>query len=179
MTVIEWKGEPLDGNSVFIDLKNEKHIIPDNHITAIQMKKHGIDGYVDGNNAFKVINPGNIRKKGELNITSRTLTEKGGLDMSDKFDNRYHDLKEDLRESERRISQEVKDRESRFEKSMERYSQEAKEREERFMQNIEEIKTIVADGEKNRKSTSIAMWTLAITTLLGIAAMVITVVLSI
>src|SRR5699024_359738 len=147
MTEIHWNGIPIESGVVVIDLEKNNQTSSELDTTAERLLKHNLAGYVDDKSAVKLIDPKARTNKSELNITNHTLIEKGGSDMSDKTDNRYIDLKEDLRESERRISQDLRDRESRFEKSMERYSQEAKEREERFMKNIEEIKTIVADGE--------------------------------
>lgn len=126
--------------------------------------------------------------KGRI-LNKRTLVKGVDKSMSEKFDEKYAELKEDLRESERRVSHDLKEREQRlekeiirreerFEKSLEKFATDAKEREERYINNIEEIKQIVKDGEANRRSTTIAIWTLAITTILSIAAMVITVAVS-
>lgn len=180
MTEIEWNGEPLKDGVLYVDLKDGIQIKEGEGETALHLKKRGVDGYIDGNNAFKIVDPNKEKKVNKLNVTDHTTIKKGGSEMSNTFDdNKYYELKEDLRESERRITQDIRDRELRFEKTMEKHSQESKEREERFMKNIEEIKSIVSDGEKNRGRTTAAMWTLAITTIIGIAAMVITVVVSV
>lgn len=99
----------------------------------------------------------------------------------------FEELKRDIREREERSRREISEREERFLKQMEQYSvdavarenryrEEAKERELRYNKSMEEIKEIVRDGEKSRKSQTFAIWTLAVTTLIGIAAMVIAVI---
>lgn len=131
-----------------------------------------------GQNETNFYDPHIIESTNDLDLHRHTIFVGGGK-MNNNNDWKYSELKEDLRESERRISQDIKEREQRFENMLERFANDSKEREERFMKNIEDIKAIVSDGEKNRRNTSIAMWTLAITTILGIAAMVITVVISV
>lgn len=149
-----------------------------------KMKTSGIAGYINGKYAVKISDPSLEDISSGLKLKQYTLNQ--GVEHMNNNDDKYSELKEDLRDSERRIASDFKEREQRFEreanrredrfeKTIERITNEAKEREERYLNSVEEIKQIVADGEKNRKSTTIAMWTLAITTLLGIAAMVITV----
>lgn len=66
----------------------------------------------------------------------RSYPLQGDGKMSDK----YRELKEDLRESERRISSDIREREQRFEESLKRFYQDGREREERFYKLTEEIK---------------------------------------
>lgn len=149
---------------------------------------NGLNGYIDGKRAFKILEPSSQAINEEFILKQHTIV-RGDDTMADITDNGYSELKEDIRESERRIGLDIREREQRFEreaarreerfeKSLEKFAQDAKEREERYIKSVDEIKNIVSEGEKNRKSTSIAMWTLAITTIVGIAAMVVTVVLA-
>lgn len=88
-------------------------------------------------------------------------------------------LLKDAQEREARIREETLNRENRFNESLKTYQKESKEREERYLKEVEEIKQIVRDGEKQRTNHTFALWTLAITSFLGIAAMVITVVIKV
>lgn len=187
-TEIKW-GKTANKKGDFIVLEQTSSDYKERNIERLKINKlHnlGVHGYIDENKAIKIYDPSHSRFKRGLNFKQHTLT-KGDDGMTSNEGDKYSELKEDLRESERRISNDIREREDRFEremvrreerfeKSLEKYAEDAKEREERYIKSIDEIKQIVSDGEKNRKSTTIAMWTLAITTLIGIAAMVITVV---
>ncbi|EJE7398678.1 hypothetical protein M5M22_003024, partial [Listeria monocytogenes] len=50
-----------------------------------------------------------------------------------------------------------------------------KEREERFQKSADDIKSIVEDCKKDNRATTIAIWTLSLATIIGIAGMVIAV----
>lgn len=176
---IEWSKNVTDkGNVVVIDRAVPSNKTKNEDEAIKRFIEQGLHGYVDGDKAIKIMDPALSQKSKKINVFQHTLI-KGDDSMDEKYDNKYSDLKEDLRESERRISNDLREREMRFEKAMDRFTVEAKEREDRYINSINEIKNIVSEGEHNRKSTSIAMWTLAITTIIGIAAMVITVVLSV
>ncbi|WP_263708070.1 hypothetical protein [Shouchella tritolerans] len=79
-------------------------------------------GTLGSNTATNDFNP----DQKDIDSEVHTMSEDKGYD-------RYSELKEDLRESERRISNSVKEREDRFVEQMNRFAQDAKEREERFL----------------------------------------------
>ncbi len=176
---IEWSKNVTDkGNVIVIDRTVPANKIKNEDETIKKFIEQGLHGYVDGDKAIKIMDPALSQKSKNLNVFQHTLI-KGDDSMDEKYDNKYSDLKEDLRESERRISNDISERELRFEKTIDRFMLDAKEREERYIKTAEETKNIVYEGEKSRKSNTIAMWTLAVTTIIGIAAMVITVVLNV
>ncbi|WP_078392065.1 hypothetical protein [Shouchella patagoniensis] len=153
-------------------------------------------GYIDHEKAIKISKVDTAKYDGALIFNRISFEKKEEADLvmaGDDFDQRYSELKEDFRDSERRISQSSKEREDRIDKQIDRittdakeredrfnakvdqFALDAKEREDRFNETINRIEKTVKDGEKNRKATTVAIWTLALTTLLGIAAMVVTV----
>lgn len=193
MKKFEWGVTTQDeGNVLLVDDSTLDKFSEGNHPDLkeiVRLTDLGLDGYVDGSKAYKITDPSITASKGNVKLNRVTLPKGVDSFMSDKADSQYSELKEDLRDSERRISSDFKEREQRlekeiirreerFEKSLEKFAIDAKEREERYIKNIEEVKKIVANGETNRKSTTIAIWTLAITTILGIAAMIVTVLVS-
>lgn len=124
------------------------------------------------------------QKKGIIKVGN--TKEVNPMADNSNYDLFMKEIKEDLREREARNESRQKDLENRLKDDLKEYRQQAKEdinrfhedakeREQRYISAVEEIKTIVQNGETNRKSTTIAMWTLAITTIIGIAAMVIAV----
>lgn len=171
---IEWGSRVKEkGNIIHVsDWKNQNNENNESDFLKTLIPRKSMD-----QNETNFYDPHIIESTNDLDLHRHTLFDGGG--KMNNNDWKYSELKEDLRESERRISQDIKEREERFENMLERFVNDSKEREERFMKNIEDIKVIVSDGEKNRRNTSIAIWTLAITTILGIAAMVITVVISV
>jgi|SRR5690625_149629 len=175
--ILEW-GDRVksEGNIIYIyrNDDNESKVNTD----EVKMSEILIPVNPENRKRTNIYDPRIISRTSGLYLHNRTLTE-GEINMTENNDWLYTELKEDLRESERRISRDVREREERFEKMIERSINDSKEREERFMKNVEEIKQIVSDGEKNRGRYTAAMWTLAITTIIGIAAMVITVVVSV
>ncbi|WAO21740.1 hypothetical protein [Paenilisteria newyorkensis] len=105
---------------------------------------------------------------------------------NNKYDLFMQELKEDMRErenrnenrqrdSEARTETRQRDAEDRLEKSLDSYRNEAKEREERFQKTADEIKGLVNEMKSSNKSTAIAIWTLSIATILGIAAMIVSI----
>src|SRR5690625_3482193 len=182
LSEFEWGEGVTDAEGIaLINLKDDNlgNVNQSDHVHLRQIAELGVDGYIDEERAFKIMDPTLSQKTKKLSINQHTLIEGDESMNDDKSDRNYSDLKEDLRESERRISNDIYERELRFEKTIDRFMIDAKEREERYIKTAEETKNIVYEGEKSRKSNTIAMWTLAVTTIIGIAAMVITVVLNV
>ncbi len=73
----------------------------------------------------------------EVDFKERRLSKGDERSMTEEH-NRINDLKEDVRESERRTSQNIKEREERFERQLQSYVSDAKEREERFFKESKE-----------------------------------------
>ncbi|EAA0085394.1 TPA: hypothetical protein U0G34_002983 [Listeria monocytogenes] len=99
------------------------------------------------------------------------------FEMSDsnKYDLFMQEIKKDMRERENRNSDRQKELEKRIERNLDNYRMEAKEREERFQKSADDIKSIVEDCKKDNRATTIAIWTLSLATIIGIAGMVIAV----
>ncbi|HAC1145705.1 TPA_asm: hypothetical protein GI561_15475 [Listeria monocytogenes] len=94
---------------------------------------------------------------------------------SNKYDLFMQEIKKDMRERENRNSDRQKELEKRIERNLDNYRMEAKEREERFQKSADDIKSIVEDCKKDNRATTIAIWTLSLATIIGIAGMVIAV----
>ncbi|MBC6313463.1 hypothetical protein [Listeria immobilis] len=109
----------------------------------------------------------------------RKIYEEEVFEMSDsnKYDLFMQEIKEDMRERENRNSDRQKELEKRIEKNLDNYRGESREREERFQKSVDDIKSIVGDSKKDNRNTTIAIWTLSVATIVGIAGMVITVLL--
>lgn len=167
----------------------ENNEVPED-IANIIKESNKVKGFISPTISGKIvhipINNYHMKHEAEIKLISTSQTDikvKEGARMEnaiekiiDRLDQDIRDHKKEIRDRDLLMQQQNKEREERFEKYLKQINDDAKEREERFSKSVEEIKTIVSDGEKNRKSTTIAMWTLAVTTILGIAAMVITVV---
>ncbi|SDB89428.1 hypothetical protein SAMN05421734_102252 [Pelagirhabdus alkalitolerans] len=198
MKDIEWNNKSETRDNIIVlkhlnfDSYNEEQTVEENEARGLNLTN--VVGYIDDSTAIKINDDSVEQLKKDMRLTTATPSSipNGMLSGDDKMNEdqfKYMELKEDLRESERRISNSLNEREERFEKdsvkreerfekSLEKFAIDSKEREERFMKDVAEIKNIVYEGEKNRTSIAIAIWTLAISTILGIAAMVITVLVS-
>ena len=114
-------------------------------------------------------------------ISDGNYRESGDSMQVDTF---FKEIKEDMRERETRNEKRISDLADHTEKRdaqlradlkerEERFRQESREREERFLNAVDEIKSEFRETKADNKSTKIALWTLSITTIIGIAAMVV------
>lgn len=134
---IEWsyRRKATDGTMIIGHSKLDETKQYDPKVSEVrELSESGVAGYLDQGQAVKFAEPPE-----EKSVVFSTLL-RGDDEMSEKNDYKYQELKEDLRDSERRITDDIKERERRFEESLKTFHQDSKEREERFMALAENIR---------------------------------------
>lgn len=94
--------------------------------------------------------------------------------------NEQRDLvfRQEAREREERYIMESREREERFQKTLEEFKGQLKDSEMRVEKSIDELKADFKETKADNKSTKIAIWTLSLATIVSIAAMIVSILLT-
>ncbi|MBC1287001.1 hypothetical protein [Listeria booriae] len=103
-------------------------------------------------------------------------------DLESRIEKNIDLFRSESRDREDRYRNEAKEREDRYRNEAKerevRYQAKALSLENQFQKTADGIQDLVKDMKKDNKSTTFAIWTLSISTILGIAAMIVTVLLT-